>query len=58
MSLTCRRHYDKLWENFSTHCKRNIEASARKKPELVTNIKPEELIDLFIQNRGKEIKRY
>jgi len=54
--LDLSRHYDKLWENFSTHCKRNIEASSRKKPELVYNIKPEELIDLFILNRGKEIK--
>jgi hypothetical protein len=54
--LDLSRSYDKLWENFSAHCKRNIEASARKKPELENNIKPEELIDLFLKNRGKEIK--
>jgi hypothetical protein len=54
--LDLSKHYDKLWENFSTHCKRNVEASSRKKPELVDNVKPEELIDLFILNRGKEIK--
>jgi len=54
--LDLSKNYDKLWENFSTHCKRNIEVSSRKKTELVNNIKPEELIDLFIQNKGKEIK--
>lgn len=54
--LDLSKHYDKLWESFSTHCKRNVEASARKKPEIVYNIKPEELIDLFILNRGKGIK--
>ena len=41
---------------FSSHCKRNIETSAKKNPELVTDITPEEVIDLFILNKGKEIK--
>jgi len=54
--LDLSKPYENLQENFSTHCKRNIESSARKKPELVTNIKPDELIDLFILNRGKDVK--
>jgi len=54
--LDLSRHYEKLWEDFSTHCKRNVEASARKSPELVYDIKPDELIDLFILNTGKGIK--
>ncbi|MCX6254170.1 MAG: hypothetical protein NTV31_06780 [Bacteroidia bacterium] len=48
--------YEKTWENFAPHCKRNIETSAKKKPELVSDITPDEIIDLFIWNKGKEIK--
>lgn len=55
--LELNRSYDKLWNGFSAHCKRNIEKSARKKPELTDNIKPEELTDLFIHNKGSEIRK-
>ncbi len=54
--LDLNRPYETLWNNFSSHCKRNIETSSRKKPELVTDITPDELIDLFIANKGKEIR--
>jgi len=54
--LDLSKSYEKLWENFSSHCKRNIESASKKKPEIVTNITPDELIDLFILNKGKEIK--
>lgn len=54
--LDLSKPYDKLWENFSSHCKRNIESASKKKPEIVSNISPDELIDLFILNKGKEIK--
>ncbi len=48
--------YDQLWNNFSHHCKRNIDASARQKHELIHDIDPGELIELFRMNRGREIK--
>lgn len=54
--LDLSKSYNKLWENFSAHCKRNIEKSGKKKPEIIQNVRPEELIDLFMANRGKEIK--
>ena len=44
------------WDNFSPHCKRNIETSAKKKPEIILDITPDEIIDLFIRNKGKEIR--
>jgi len=53
--LDLSKPYDILYDNFSKHCKRNIESSEKKKPEFVTDLKPDELIDLFIQNKGKEI---
>ncbi|MBN2862760.1 MAG: hypothetical protein JXN62_06340 [Bacteroidales bacterium] len=48
--------YSILYDNFSHHCKRNIERSAREKPELTIDVTPGELIELFINNRGSEIK--
>jgi hypothetical protein len=54
--LDLSKPYEKLWGNFSSHCKRNIESASKKKPEFATNIKPDELIDLFILNKGKGIK--
>jgi hypothetical protein len=54
--LDLSESYEKLWENFSVHCKRNIESAAKKKPEIVYDATPEELIDLFLQNRGKDIQ--
>jgi hypothetical protein len=53
--LDLSKPYEYLWGNFSSHCKRNIETSAKKNPELTTDITPEEVIDLFIMNKGKEI---
>jgi hypothetical protein len=54
--LDLSKPYEKLWSSFSNHCKRNIDKGGRKKLEIVTDITPEELIDLFLNNRGLEIK--
>ena len=54
--LDISKPYEKTWDNFSPHCRRNIETSAKKKPELVTDISPDEIIDLFIMNKGRDIK--
>ena len=48
--------YDELWKNFSKHCKRNVERSERSKPEITTEVTTEELVGLYLQNRGAEIK--
>ena len=55
--LDLNKPYESLWNNFSPHCRRNIETASKKKPELVNDITPDELIDLFIANKGKEIKK-
>jgi hypothetical protein len=54
--LDLSKPYEKLWSNFSAHCKRNIEKADKKKPEIAEDITPGELIDLFIANKGKEIR--
>ncbi len=54
--LDLSKPYETLVENFSNHCRRNIESSIKKNPELVSDITPDEIIDLFIENKGKDIK--
>jgi len=54
--LDLSKSYNRLWDNFSAHCRRNIEKSCKKKPEIVSDVEPDELIDLFILNKGKEIR--
>jgi len=48
--------YEKIRENFSSHCKRNIEKAGKKKIEITEDIKPEVLIDLFRKNAGEKIR--
>lgn len=54
--LDLSKPYEKIWEGFSPHCKRNIDISGRKKHEIVLDISPDEIIDLFIRNKGREIR--
>jgi len=54
--LDLSKPYETLFENFSNHCRRNIESSIKKNPEIVSDITPDEIIDLFLQNKGKDIK--
>jgi len=53
--LDLSKSYETIWGNFTEHCRRNINSSARKSPELVSNITSDEIINLFIENKGKEI---
>lgn len=48
--------YEKIFENFSPQCKRNIESSLKKGIELTTDIKPDELVDLFLHDSRNRIK--
>ena len=54
--LDLSKPYDKLLNNYANHCRRNIETSARKKPEIVRDITPGDLIELFQNNKGLKIK--
>jgi hypothetical protein len=53
--LDLSKSYDTIFSNFSDHCKRNIQAASKKNPELITDILPDEIVDLFTENKGKEI---
>ncbi|HNW56751.1 MAG TPA: hypothetical protein PLR88_02820 [Bacteroidales bacterium] len=54
--LDLEKPYEILWNNFSHHCKKNIESGEKNQPVLTSDITPKELIDLFLVNRGKELK--
>lgn len=48
--------YDKLRENFTAHCRRNIEKSGKQITEITGDIRPAELTVLFQENAGSKIK--
>jgi len=54
--LDLSKPYETISGSFSNHCRRNIESSAKRNPNIVTDITPEQLVELFISNKGKEIK--
>jgi hypothetical protein len=49
--LNLSSSYEKLYEKFTPECRRYISNNSRKKYELTTNITPEELIEIYINNR-------
>lgn len=48
--------YEKIREGYSSDCRRNISLAAKKKPELTSEINPDELITLFKDNSGLKLK--
>ena len=54
--LDLSKPYETIYNNFLPYCKRNIETASRKKIKLVNDISPEELLDLFLINKGKMLK--
>ena len=39
--------YEKLWEGFSSDCRRNITMASKRKIEMTNDVSPDELINLF-----------
>jgi hypothetical protein len=57
LELDLSESYETLYNNFSDSCKRNIIASSKHKYELVTDIKPDEIINLLAENNISESGR-
>jgi len=47
--------YDKIAANYSTNLKRNLKKARNSPVTLVKSIKPENIIDLFKKNKGKDL---
>jgi lipid II:glycine glycyltransferase (peptidoglycan interpeptide bridge formation enzyme) len=50
--------YNKLSSHYSSNTKRNLKKSQKQGLTLSKNIKPERIVELFVQNRGKQIKHF
>lgn len=48
--------FEKLYKNYSTNLKRNLKKAEKSGITLSKNIKPDEVIRIFTENRGKQIK--
>jgi len=48
--------YDKLFHNYSTNLKRNLKKAKKHHLSISKNVKPEEIIKIFRENRGGKIK--
>lgn len=50
--------YSLLADNYHSNTKRNLSKSKKEKLEIVENVEPSLIIELFRKNRGKEIKHW
>jgi hypothetical protein len=55
--LDLSKSYEKIHDGFSHLCKKSIESSSRKKPELVSDITPDEIIGYAIRDNLRSISR-
>ncbi|MDA3944032.1 MAG: hypothetical protein PF694_10890 [Bacteroidetes bacterium] len=50
--------YQKLYKNYSANTKRNLKKAAQYELQLAKNVRPEEVIQLFRENRGRTISHW
>ncbi len=53
--LDLSKPYETIRASYTDNCRRNIESASKKNPELVTDINSDEIVELFIRNKGKEL---
>jgi hypothetical protein len=53
--LDLSRPYESIAGNFSDQCTKNINSSSGRKFEIVADITPDEIVNLLIENKGKEL---
>ncbi|MCK5776592.1 MAG: hypothetical protein KAH25_10460, partial [Bacteroidales bacterium] len=58
LELELSPYYEKLYSNYSTNLKRNIKKGVKNQLSIIQTVKPEQLIDLFRNNKGKEVSSY
>jgi len=58
IELELAKDYQSIAENYSTNLKRNIKKAQKNGLQIIPQIKPEELINLFQKNKGAEISAY
>ena len=58
LELDLTKDFEHIYKQYSTNLKRNIKKAAKNELRIVEHIKPEELIRLFKENKGSELKVY
>ena len=56
LELSLFSPYESIIKSYSSDCRRNIAIVAKKNFKITTGISPKELINLFRQNKGRELK--
>lgn len=49
--------YEELWGGFSDLCRKNVDKAAKRNPSKFQDVTPDELINLYILNNGREAAR-
>ncbi len=58
LELDLSHDYQKIYSGYSTNLKRNLKKADNNNLTIVGHLKPEQVVDLFKANKGKEIKSY
>ena len=53
--LHLNRDFNEIWNSYSSDCRRNITLASQNSINYTTDVKPKEIINLFIENTGKNI---
>jgi hypothetical protein len=56
--LDLAKDYEHIYKQFSTNLKRNIKKASKQELRIAEHVKPEELINLFKDNKGSELNVY
>ena len=54
--LDLSRTYDSVYNNFTTECKRKVDTAEKKEIQLAEDIKPDEVIDLFLLSKTSPLE--
>lgn len=54
--LDLSKSYSKLWEGYSTDCRRNVRLAIEEKLEIEENVSPAKVISLFRNNSGRGVR--
>lgn len=58
LELDLSLDYQKIYSGYSTNLKRNLKKADNNNLSIIKHLKPEQVVDLFRANRGRDLKSY
>jgi hypothetical protein len=58
LELELNGDYERIYAAYSTNLKRNLKKAKKHELQIIPTLKPEELIRLFRENKGREVRAY